>query len=261
MKYTLEVCLVALALTTISIRATAQSPAVSAPPSSAASWNGTVKLTTPDAVAVPAQAMQQGISVQLPVANTAVPMADAEQEDSLIVTVTDDGTVYFGVDPVNPAVLAEEVRKNLSNRPEKKLYIKADARTQYANVLMVLEALRSAGVDTTVLLSDQRASSTAGTLVPPYGLAVRVGPLQPSGSGTTMVQVLDSGQRWPALKINGEEIPWPSLQSRLDQVSQNPSKRLLPVIADGSLPFSDVMDVTDVSRSTGDQVVLVTPEL
>jgi biopolymer transport protein ExbD len=255
MKYILEVCLVALALTTTSPVA-AQSPAVPAPPSSAASWDGSLNVA-----AQPPQTTQQGIGVQLPAAGSAAPMPDADQEGSLIVTVTGDGTVYFGVDPVNPAALAEKIRESLSNRPENPLYIKADARTPYANVLKVLEALRSASVNATILLTGHQVSSHEGTAVPPYGLAVRVGPPQLFGSGTTTVQLLNSVQRPPTLKINGEDTSWAALQSRLSQPAQNRSERVVLVDADGTLPFSDVVSVIDVCRSTGTQVVLVTPEL
>ena len=71
---------------------------------------------------------EKGISVELPVTINAVPMPDADREDSLIVSVTDNGSLYFGIDPISPAALAERVRSSLSNRAEKNLYIKADAR-------------------------------------------------------------------------------------------------------------------------------------
>jgi biopolymer transport protein ExbD len=42
----------------------------------------------------------------------------ADQEDSLIVSVTVDGRVYFGVNPISPAALAEKI-KGLSGQTEK----------------------------------------------------------------------------------------------------------------------------------------------
>jgi biopolymer transport protein ExbD/biopolymer transport protein TolR len=100
--------------------------------------------------------MQKGISVELPVTSNAVPIPEADQEDALIVSVTDDGSVYFGVAPISPAALTEKVRDGLSNRTERKLYIKADARTPYANVVKVLDAMRTAGVEAPNLLTAQR---------------------------------------------------------------------------------------------------------
>jgi biopolymer transport protein ExbD len=143
MNYLLEVCL----LVTLAAGAT---PAIGA-----------------QSPTIAAQTMQKGISVQLPVTSNAVAMPDADQEDALIVSVTDDGSVYFGVDPISPAALAEKVRDGLSNRTERKLYIKAEARTPYANVVKVLDAMRTAGVEAPNLLTAQRDSSGPGTLIPP----------------------------------------------------------------------------------------------
>ena len=256
MNYLLEVCLVALTLATGITRSVAEQSPVAAPENSfAGTWEGT------EATASVAQAMRKGISVELPVTSNAVPMPDADQEDSLVVSVTEDGSVYFGVDPISPAALAEKIKGDMSNRIEKKLYIKADARTPYANMLKVLGAVRRAGVEAPNLLTAQRDPSEPGTLVPPKGLEVLVGPPLLSGSEATVVQVLNSGQRWPTLKINSEQIPWASLRSSLRQLFQNRGENVVLVKAEGILPVADVVDVIDMCRSTGAKVVLVTPRL
>jgi hypothetical protein len=72
-----------------------------------------------EATARQARTMQKGISVELPVTSNAVAMPDADKEDALIVSVTDSGSVYFGVNPISPAALAEKVKGGLSNRTEK----------------------------------------------------------------------------------------------------------------------------------------------
>jgi biopolymer transport protein ExbD len=92
-------------------------------------------------------------------------------------------------------------------------------------------------------------------------LEVLVGPPLPSGSEATVVQVLNSGQRWPKLKINNRHIPWATLQSTLRQRFQNRRERVVLVKAEGILPFADVVDVIDMCRSTGAKVVLMTSEL
>jgi biopolymer transport protein TolR len=234
MNYLLEVCLIGLALTTD---------------------------VTPSVAAQSPEAMQKGISVELPVSSNAVAMPDADQENSLIVSVTDNGSVYFGVHPISPAALAEKVSGGLSNRTEKKLYIKADARVPYANVAKVLDAVRTAGVEAPNLLTAQRDSSDPGTLVPPTGLEVMIGPPLLFASQAIVVQVLNSGQRRPTLKINNEHIPWSSLQSTLRQLFQNRREKMVLLKSEGTLPFKDVVEVTDAARSTGAKVFLVTPGL
>jgi biopolymer transport protein ExbD len=101
MKHMLELCLISLALTT-AVRPTgaAQSP----------------------------EPMQKGIRVELATTRNAVPMPGADLEAALIVSVTEDGSVYLGVDRTSPAGLAEKIKSGLSGRTEKKLYLKVDAR-------------------------------------------------------------------------------------------------------------------------------------
>lgn len=254
MSYLLEVGLVALTLTTgITPSVAAHFPVASPENFLAGTWDGT------EATARAAQAMQKGISVKLPVTSHAVPMPDADQENSLIVSVIDDGPVYFGVEPISLAALVEKVKGSLSNRTEKKLYIKADAGTPYANVVKVLVAMRKAGVEALNLLTSQRDLSEPGTPVPPKGLEVLVGLPPPSASEATVVQVLDSGQRWPTVNINNKRIPWATLQSMLRQRFQNLSEKVVLVKADAILPFADVVDVIDICRSTRAKVVLATP--
>jgi biopolymer transport protein ExbD len=202
-----------------------------------------------------AQALRKGISVQMAVTRNAIATPDADKEDTSVVAVTHDGRVYFGIDPIAPAALAE--KRGLVSRTGEKLYIKADARTAYGNVLKVLDAARRAGVAAPILLTAQQESPKPGTLVPPKGLEVLVGPPLPSGAES--VQLLNSGQPGPRLKINQQDIPWAALQSKLRQLFQNRSEKVVVVKADGVLPFSDVVHVVDLCRATSAQVFLVVP--
>jgi biopolymer transport protein ExbD len=148
MNYLLEVCLVAILAAGIAPSPLAQSGSIATP------------------------AMQKGIHVELPATSNAVSLPDADQKDALIVTITEDGSVYLGVDRVNPGALAETVKGVLSDRPEKKLYIKADARTPYANVVKVIDTVRLAGVEVLNLLTAQEETPQPGTVVPPKGIQV-----------------------------------------------------------------------------------------
>ena len=203
-----------------------------------------------------AQELQQGVSVELAVTRNAVAMPAADEKGALIIAVTHDGSVYFGIDLITPAALAE--KPGLSSRAGENLYIKVDARTPYANVAEVLGAVRTAGVTAPNLLTAQQETREPGKLVLPKGLEVLLGP-PPSGAESTVVQLLNSGQQWPLLKINNEEIPWANLESRLRQLSQNHREKVVVVNADGLLPFGNVAHVIDVCSSTGAKVFLVTP--
>ena len=129
-----------------------------------------------------AQRLPKGISVELAATRNAIKMPDADNEGALIIVVTQGGSVYFGIDPITSAALAKKPGL------EGKLYIKADARTPYADVAKVLAAVRTAGVTAVSLLTGQHEELQPGKRVVPKGLEVRVGPPLPSGAESTVVQ-------------------------------------------------------------------------
>jgi biopolymer transport protein ExbD len=125
------------------------------------------------------QAMQKGISVELAPTSSAVPVPGADNPEALIITVTDTGKLYFGIDPVTPGSLAEKLKGRLSD-PTPNLYIKADARAPYACVVQVLDAARIAGVSSVTLLTTQPKATQAGTVVLPEGIEVELARRSPA---------------------------------------------------------------------------------
>jgi biopolymer transport protein ExbD len=166
MKHALEVCLVALALADFT------TPSVGAQTLAAASRNSLLTEGRPGV----AQTMQEGTSVELPVTSNAKPVPNADHADALIVTVTDEGGVYLGLNPVSSAELGERVKQALSNRADKTIYIKGDARTTYGSVVKVLDSMRSSGVEGLTLLTSQRDTEEVGAVVPPNGLEMVIVP-------------------------------------------------------------------------------------
>jgi biopolymer transport protein ExbD len=205
-----------------------------------------------------AQNLQTGISVNLPIVGNAAAFPDADKEDALIVTVTENGDSYLGVDAITPDSLADKIKFAVAFRAEKKIYIKADARAPYAEVEKVLNAARKGGVNAPVLLTTQREPVQPGTLVLPKGFEVLTGQVGPK-SPSTLVQVLNSGQQPATLMVNHERTSWSDLPSVLARLGKAHAANVVQVSADGELPFSDVARVIDISRSAGATVALVTP--
>jgi biopolymer transport protein ExbD len=232
MKHVLEVCLVALTLATN---------------------------VTPSASAQSA-AMQRGVSVQLAVTNNATPMPEADNEDAWIVTVTAEGAIYFGTDPVAAASLADEMKSRPRKR-EQKLCIKADARSPFANVERVLEAGRGVGFEAAVLLTAQPGTPESGTVVLPNGLEVLISPTLPAAAVATVVQLLNPEHQGPLLRVNGDEIPWSALEGTLRRHFQKGDEKVILLKADEQLPFGQVVQAIDTCRATGAKVVLPTPQL
>lgn len=115
--------------------------------------------------------LQKGISVDMAKVNNPTPMADADKEDALLVSVMRDGTVYFGADKVTVDSLTGKVKDRLANRTDKRVYVKADARAHFGNVVQVVDGVRAAGVDDLGLLTDQRKSTPSAPNTPPAAAA------------------------------------------------------------------------------------------
>jgi biopolymer transport protein ExbD len=126
-----------------------------------------------------AQALQKGISVELAPTSNAVAVPDADNSDALIITVTEAGKLYFGIDPVTPDSLAEKLKGRLSQCTQS-LYIKADARAPYASVVKVLDAARTAGVVAVTLLTTQPKTTQAGMVVFPQGIEMEMAQRSPA---------------------------------------------------------------------------------
>lgn len=125
-----------------------------------------------------AQTLQKGISVDLARASGAMPVPEADNENAVIVTVTETGRLYLGIDPVKPDSLSEKLKARQSS--SQTLYIKADARAPYANVVRVLDAAHVAHISAVTLLTTQPSPTPAGGVVPPQGIEMEMARRSPA---------------------------------------------------------------------------------
>jgi biopolymer transport protein TolR len=103
--------------------------------------------------------LQKGISVDMAKVNNPEQMPDADKEDALLVSITRDGKVYFGSEQVQVDTLTTKVKDRLANKPDKRVYVKADMRTRFGGVVQVVDSVRAAGVDDLGLLTDQKKTA------------------------------------------------------------------------------------------------------
>jgi len=103
--------------------------------------------------------LQKGISVDMAPVNNPEQMPDADKEDALLVSITRDGKVYFGSEQIQVDNLTTKVKDRLANKPDKRVYVKADMRTRFGGVVQVVDSVRAAGVDDLGLLTDQRKTA------------------------------------------------------------------------------------------------------
>jgi biopolymer transport protein TolR len=103
--------------------------------------------------------LQKGVSVDMAKVNNPDQMPDADKEDALLVSITRDGKVYFGSDQISVDALTTKVKDRLANKPDKRVYVKADMRAHFGSVVQVVDGVRAAGVDDLGLLTDQRKTT------------------------------------------------------------------------------------------------------
>ena len=103
--------------------------------------------------------LQKGVSVDMAQVNNPEQMPDADKEDALLVSITHNGQVFFGTDEISIDNLTTKVKDRLANRPDKRVYVKADMRARFGGVVLVVDAVRAAGVDDLGLLTDQRKTT------------------------------------------------------------------------------------------------------
>ena len=103
--------------------------------------------------------LQHGVTVDLVKAKNPIAMKDADKEDAVMVGITRDGKVVLSPGNIQmaPSDLPNKVKDLLTNKLDKRVYIKADMRSKYELVEDVIDNLRAAGVDDLGLLTEQIA--------------------------------------------------------------------------------------------------------
>jgi len=101
--------------------------------------------------------LTKGVNVELVKSQNPIAMKDADKEDAILVAVTRSGQIFLS--PGNKQLQLEElsgkVRDLQTNKLDKTVYIKADARSKYERVEEIVDNLRAAGVDQLGLLTEQ----------------------------------------------------------------------------------------------------------
>jgi biopolymer transport protein ExbD len=102
--------------------------------------------------------LTKGVTVDLVKTKNPVTMQAADKEDAILISVTRNGGVFLS--PGNqrlsgPDQLPERVRDLLTNKVDKTVYVRADARAKYSVVEDVVDNLRAAGVNELGLITEE----------------------------------------------------------------------------------------------------------
>jgi biopolymer transport protein ExbD/biopolymer transport protein TolR len=77
------------------------------------------------------------------------------------VGISRDGSIFLGNEKTPLDQIASLVRDRISNRTDKTVFVKSDARAKYGDVVKLVDEVRSAGVDNVGLLTDRIETSQA----------------------------------------------------------------------------------------------------
>jgi len=87
--------------------------------------------------------LQKTHQVDLAPTSNAHDMKDADKDDAVVVAVTRDGTLYLQNNRITKEAITGEVKDQIANRLDKTVYVKADARAKYGDVVAVVDEIRS----------------------------------------------------------------------------------------------------------------------
>lgn len=117
--------------------------------------------------------LQHGASVDLAKTHNPIAMQAADKEDAVLIAITRDGKIFLspGNTQMKPEDLPQKVKDLLTNKLDKTVYIKSDARARYERVTDVIDNLRAAGVDQIGLLTEQVKQKERPATTPAAGAA------------------------------------------------------------------------------------------
>ena len=92
---------------------------------------------------VAAPMMTRGIDVELPETASSDPL----EEQRIEVSLDREGQLWLGERPVHPDLLRTEMQRLARARPGSGVFLRADSRTAYGNVLRIMDLIRTSGIE------------------------------------------------------------------------------------------------------------------
>jgi len=90
---------------------------------------------------VTAPILQTGIDVQLPETKAA---AETNPEDNVVISISREGILYFGSDPINLFDVPARLKKSAKG-PKDPIYVRADRDVKWMYMVTVIDKVREAG--------------------------------------------------------------------------------------------------------------------
>ena len=94
-------------------------------------------------------------------------MPDADKDDAIIVGRHPGRQDFLGSTQIGLDEITSEVKDLISDRLDKTVYVRSDARAKYGDVVKAVDEVRSAGVDNLGLLTEKIRPRTRSAPPPP----------------------------------------------------------------------------------------------
>ncbi len=104
--------------------------------------------------------VQQGVSLNLPIASNT--SDHPETSDQTTVAITSDSRFWVNGLEVAVAELGETIVNVLEGKADRVILIKADVEAQYGDVMTAMDELRSAGIEDMALITDSGPGAAGG---------------------------------------------------------------------------------------------------
>jgi biopolymer transport protein ExbD len=111
--------------------------------------------------------LQKTHQVDLAPTNNPHDMKNADKDDAIVVAISRDGNIFIGNNEVKKEDIMTQIKDRISDRLDKTVYVKSDARAKYGRVVEVVDEIRSAGVDQLGLLTQKNAGTKSTPPPPP----------------------------------------------------------------------------------------------
>ena len=98
--------------------------------------------------------LQRGTDVQLPTAQA----SQVKEEERITLTVTRDSRILVNNKEVPRKELETRLKSMIGSGKERVLYLRGDARVPYGFVIDVMDAIKSSGIETVGMITEQAGS-------------------------------------------------------------------------------------------------------
>ncbi len=104
--------------------------------------------------------VQQGVSLNLPIASNT--SDHPETSDQTTVAITSDKTFWVNGLQVAQSELGQTITDVLVGKTDRVILIKADVEAEYGDVMTAMDELRSAGIEDMALITDSGPGAAGG---------------------------------------------------------------------------------------------------